>query len=135
MRTNIKALRYFDYVFFVAIGLVFFQNGISKIYNINGVMSWMESYGIPGILIYPSIVLELLAPIMIVLGIKRNLAAIALMLFCITTALVFHSPLSDPMQLTAFLKNIALCGGFYFILRMDSGNNKTNDLATGKIDV
>ena len=135
MKTQNNKLKFIDYIFFLAIGGVFFQNGVSKIHNINGVMSWMESYGIPGILIYPSIVLELLAPIMIVLGIKRNLAAIALMLFCITTALVFHSPLSDPIQLTAFLKNIALCGGFYFILRMDSGDNKKNDLATGKIDV
>ena len=135
MKTQNNKPKFIDYIFFAAIGGVFFQNGISKIYNINGVMSWMESYGIPGILIYPSIVLELLAPIMIVLGIKRNLAAIALMLFCITTALVFHSSLDDPMQLTAFLKNIALCGGFYFILRMDSGNNKTNDLEIGKIDV
>ena len=135
MKTQNNKLKFIDYIFFIAIGGVFFQNGISKIYNINGVMSWMETYGIPGILIYPSIVLELLAPIMIVLGIKRNLAAIALMLFCITTASIFHSPLGDPMQLTAFLKNIALCGGFYFILRMDSGNNKTNDLETGEIDV
>ena len=135
MKTQNNKLKFIDYIFFLAIGGVFFQRGISKIYNINGVMSWMESYSIPGILIYPSIVLELLAPMMIVLGIKRNLAVIVLMLFCITTASVFHSSLGEPMQLTAFLRNIALCGGFYFVLRMDSGDNKTNDLATGKIDV
>ena len=126
MKTQNNKLKFIDYIFFIAIGGVFFQNGISKIYNINGVMSWMESYGIPGILIYPSIVLELLAPIMIVLGIKRNLAAIALMLFCLITALVFHSPLSDSTQLTAFLKNIALCGGFYFILRIGSAPKQKN---------
>ena len=127
MRTNIESIRYFDYVFFVAIGLVFFQNGISKIYNINGVMSWMESYNIPGFLIYPSIGLELIAPMMILFGIKRSLAAIALMFFCLITAIIFHSPLSDPAQLTAFLKNIALCAGFYFIIRIDNEQHKIND--------
>ena len=127
MRTKIGLFKYFDYVFFVAIGLVFFQNGISKIYNINGVMSWMESYNIPGLLIYPSIGLELIAPVMIVLGIKRSLAAMALLLFCLTTAIIFHSPLSDSGQLTAFLKNIALCAGFYFIIKTDNEHNKIND--------
>ena len=126
MRTNIKSLRYFDYVFFVAIGLVFFQNGISKIYNINGVMIWMESYNIPGLLIYPSIGLELIAPLMILLGIKRSLAAMALMFFCLITAVIFHSPFSDSAQLTAFLKNIALCAGFYFIFRIDNEQHKIN---------
>lgn len=127
MTTKIKLLDYFDYAFFFAIGLVFFQNGISKIYDINGVMSWMESYNIPGLLIYPSIALELIAPIMIVLGIKRNLAAMALMLFCLTTAIIFHSPLNDSAQLTPFLKNIALCAGFYFIFRIDNGRHKLNN--------
>ena len=127
MTIKIKLLNYFDYVFFFAIGLVFFQNGISKIYNINGVMSWMESYNIPGLLIYPSIALELIAPIMIVLGIKRRLAAMALMFFCLITAIIFHSPLNDSAQLTPFLKNIALCGGFYFILRTDNGRHKLNN--------
>ena len=126
MRTNIESIRYFDYVFFVAIGLVFFQNGISKIYNINGVMSWMESYNIPGFLIYPSIGLELIAPMMILFGIKRGLAAMALMFFCLITAIIFHSPLSDSAQLTAFLKNIALCAGFYFILKIDNEHNRIN---------
>ena len=120
MRINTNQVRFVDFVFFVAIGLVFFQNGISKIYNINGVMSWMESYGIPGALIYPTIGLELIAPIMIVLGIKRNLAAMALMFFCLTTAIIFHAPFVDSTQLTPFLKNIALCGGFYFILRINN---------------
>ena len=134
MKTDKKSVRYLDYVFFVAIGLVFFQNGISKIYNINGVMSWMESYDIPGVLIYPSIGLELIAPIMIVLGIKRSLAAIALMFFCLITAIVFHSPLGDLSQLTAFLKNIALCGGFYFILRLDNEHHKIQDFEQENIN-
>ena len=128
MNAQIKFSKIMDYAFFVAIGGVFFQNGISKIYNINGVMNWMESYGVPSFLIYPSIGLELIAPIMVVLGIKRSLAALALMLFCITTAFIFHSPLNNPMQLTPFLKNIALCSGFYFILKMEWGNSKNSDI-------
>ena len=90
-------------------------------------MSWMESYNLPGILIYPSIGLELIAPMMIVLGIKRSIAAMALMFFCLITAIIFHSPLSDSAQLTSFLKNIALCAGFYFIFRIDNEQRKIND--------
>ena len=128
MKTQKSSVRFVDFVFFVAIGLVFFQNGISKIYNVNGVMNWMEGYGIPGALIYPTIGLELIAPIMIILGVKRSFAAMALMFFCLTTAIIFHSPLTDSSQFTAFLKNIALCGGFYFIIRIDNEYYKKNNL-------
>ena len=42
--------------------------------------------------------------------------AAALSLFCIATALIFHNNLGDQMQLIAFMKNIALAGGFLFLV-------------------
>ena len=49
-------------------------------------------------------------------GYQTRIAAASLSLFCIATAIIFHNDFSDQMQLTAFLKNIALAGGFLFLV-------------------
>ena len=100
----------------ILISALFLLNGVFKISNYDGTIGWMEGFGIPGILIIPAIILEIVGPILIILGYKAKIAAALLSLFCIATALIFHNDFSDQMQLGSFLKNIALAGGFLFIL-------------------
>ncbi len=104
-----------DLVARILISALFLLNGIFKISNYDGTVGWMEGFGIPGILIIPAIILEIVGPILIILGYKAKIAAGFLSLFCITTAIIFHNDFSDQMQLGSFLKNIALAGGFLFI--------------------
>ena len=100
----------------ILISVLFFLNGIFKMSNYEGSVGWMESFGLPGILIVPAIILELICPILIIIGYKTKIAASLLCLFCISTALIFHNNFEDQMQLTSFLKNIALAGGFIFLI-------------------
>ena len=100
----------------ILISVLFFLNGIFKISNYEGSVGWMEGFGLPGILIIPAIILELICPILIIIGYKTKIAASLLCLFCISTALIFHNNFEDQMQLTSFLKNIALAGGFMFLI-------------------
>ena len=100
----------------VLISAIFLLNGVFKISNYDGTVGWIESFGIPGILIIPAIILEVIGPILIIIGYKTKIAAGFLSLFCILTAIIFHNDFSDQMQLTSFLKNIALAGGFLFIV-------------------
>jgi putative oxidoreductase len=100
----------------ILISVLFFLNGIFKMSNYEGSVGWMESFGLPGILIIPAIILELICPILIIIGYKTKIAASLLCLFCISTALIFHNNFEDQMQLTSFLKNIALAGGFMFLI-------------------
>ncbi len=104
-----------DLVARILISALFLLNGVFKISNYDGTVGWMEGFGIPGILIIPAIVLEIVGPILIILGYKAKIAAGFLSLFCIATAVIFHNDFSDQMQLGSFLKNIALAGGFLFI--------------------
>ena len=104
-----------DLVARILISALFLLNGVFKISNYDGTVGWMEGFGIPGILIIPAIILEIVGPILIILGYKAKIAAGLLSLFCITTAVIFHNDFSDQMQLGSFLKNIALAGGFLFI--------------------
>ena len=100
----------------ILISVLFFLNGVFKINNYTGSVDWMEGFGIPGILIIPAIVLEIVAPILIIIGYKTRIAAALLGIFCIATAVIFHSDFGDQIQLTSFLKNIALAGGFLFLV-------------------
>ena len=105
-----------DLVGRILISTLFLISAYNKIFSIDGSMSWMEGFGIPGFLLYPTIGLEIILPLFIIIGYNARLSAGLLALFCLSTAFVFHSDFADQMQLIAFLKNIGLAGGFFFIV-------------------
>ena len=109
-------IKIFDLTGRVFISGVFLLSGFSKIGNYDGTVGWMESFGLPGFLLIPAIILEIVAPILIVIGYQTRIAAGALSLFCIATAIIFHTDFSDQMQFIAFMKNLALAGGFLFLV-------------------
>ena len=109
-------IKIFDLIGRVFISGVFLLSGFSKIGNYDGTMGWMEGFGLPGFLLIPAIILEILAPILIIIGYQTRIAAGALSLFCLATAIIFHTDFSDQMQFIAFMKNLALAGGFLFLV-------------------
>ena len=109
-------IKIFDLIGRVFISGIFLLSGFNKIGNYDGTIGWMESFGLPGFLLLPAIVLEIVAPILIIVGYQTKIAAAALSLFCIATAIIFHTDFSDQMQFIAFMKNLALAGGFLFLV-------------------
>ena len=105
-----------DLVARVFISLIFLLSGINKIGNYEGTVGWMESLGMPGIFLIPTIILEISAPILIMVGYKVKISAALLSVFCVATAIIFHSDFIDQMQFISFMKNIGLAGGFLFIV-------------------
>ena len=73
----------FDVIARISISTLFLLNGIFKINNYEGTVGWMESFGLPGILIIPAIILEIVGPILIIIGYQTRIAAACLSLFCI----------------------------------------------------
>ena len=100
----------FDLIGRIFISLVFLLSGYNKIFNYDNTISWMEGFGIPGFLLWPAIVLEILLPIFIIIGYRTQISAIILAIFCLLTALIFHYDLANQMQSIAFLKNLGLAG-------------------------
>ena len=105
----------FDLIGRIFISLVFLLSGYNKVFNYDNTISWMEGFGIPGFLLWPAIVLEILLPIFIIIGYRTQISAIILAIFCLATALIFHYDFANQMQTIAFLKNLGLAGGFLFI--------------------
>ena len=93
----------------VLISVLFLISAYNKIFNIESSMNWMSGYGVPGILIYPTILLEILLPVMIIIGYKVRIAAGLLSIFCLLTAFIFHFDFADQIQLILFLKKYWTC--------------------------
>ena len=53
----------------ILISTLFLINGIFKITNYDGTLDWMEGYGMPGVFLIPAIILEILGPILIIIGV------------------------------------------------------------------
>jgi len=100
----------------ILISALFLISAYNKIFSFDGSMSWMEGFGLPGFLLYPTIALEIILPLCIIAGYKARISAGLLAIFCLTTAFIFHLDFVDPMQKISFLKNVGLAGGFLFIV-------------------
>ena len=105
-----------DFLARILISVLFLISAYNKIFNIESSMNWMSGYGVPGILIYPTILIEILLPVMIIIGYKVRIAASLLSIFCLLTAFIFHFDFADQIQFILFLKNVGLAGGFLFIV-------------------
>ncbi len=103
------------------IALIFVLSGLSKISAIEGTQGYMEAMGVPGILIYPTILFEVVAGLAIIAGFQTRLVALALAGFTLLLALIFHNQLGDQTQFILFLKNIAIAGGLLFLARHGAG--------------
>ena len=106
---------FFDLIGRVLISSVFLLSGYNKIFNYEGTISWMEGFGVPGFFLWPAIILEIILPILVIIGYQVRIASIALALFCIFTGLIFHLDFDNQMQVIALLKNLGLAGGFFFL--------------------
>jgi putative oxidoreductase len=104
-----------DLVGRIFISAVFLLSAYNKIFNFADTVTWMEGYGIPGFLLWPTIILEIILPVLVIIGYKTKISAILLAIFSIATALIFHLDFSNQMQIIALLKNFGLAGGFIFI--------------------
>ena len=121
----------------VMLALIFILAGVGKIMDPAGTMGYMQSMGVPGILLWPTIALEVLGGLAVAVGFKTRYAAIALAIFTIATAVIFHRNFADQMQMIMFLKNIAIAGGLLLLAvggrtaySMDNRRTQTNFFGT-----
>ena len=99
----------------IFLSLIFLIAGIGKILNTEATIEYMESYGLADYLLTPAIIIEILFPILVIIGYKTKLSSLILSLFAILLAIIFHNDFNNQMQLMSFLKNFAIAGGFLII--------------------
>ena len=81
----------------------------------------MENFNVPEYLAIPAIIVEILFPLLLIVGYQTKISALVLAIFTLTTALIFHTDFTNQMQLISFLKNFAIAGGFLIIFGNGAG--------------
>lgn len=95
----------------VLMAWIFIGAGLSKLgAGYAGTQGYMASVGLPGELLPLVILLEVGGGLALVLGFQARLAALALAIFSIVSAFMFHGA-ADQMQQIMFMKNLAMAGG------------------------
>lgn len=105
----------------ILMAIIFFMSGLSKLADPGMNMGYMEAFGVPGILIWPTIVVEIVAAIMLVVGFKLRWAAAALAAFTLVSGLIFHTDFSNQAELINFMKNLAMTGGLFYMIAYGAG--------------
>ncbi len=105
----------------IMIALIFILAGLNKLSAIDGTQAYMEAMGLPGVLIYPTILFEVAAGLAIIAGFQTRSVALALAGFSLLSAIIFHNQLGDQTQFILFMKNVAMAGGFLFLARHGAG--------------
>ena len=78
--------------------------------------------GVPGALLPLVIALEVLGGLAVIIGWKTRYAALLLSGFSLLSALVFHANFAEQNEMMHFMKNLALSGGFLFLVAHGGGN-------------
>lgn len=112
----------------ILLALLFLMSGIGKIGGFAGTAGYMASKGLPmvEVLLAITIVIELGAALMLILGYKARLGAAALLLWMIPVTFIFHNYWAMPadqqmIQQIMFMKNLGLMGGMLYIMAFGSG--------------
>ena len=101
----------------IFLSFLFLFEGIKKLFFFQEeTQMYMEEYGIPEVLFFPSTLLEIILPILIIIGFKTRLCASIMVIFTISVTLIFHMDFNNQMQLITFLKNISIAGGLLIIV-------------------
>ena len=99
----------------ILISSLFLIEGVRKFFFQEETIMYMEDYGVPEILFFPSLSLEIVFPILLIVGYKTRFSASIMALFTLTVALIFHTNFENQMELIMFLKDIAIAGGFLIL--------------------
>lgn len=108
----------------IFLALLFIVGGFGKLAGgPAGFAGYLGSLGFPAPLVFAwaTIAVEALGGLAILVGFKTRVAAYVLAAFCIGTALVAHFDFADQNQMTQFLKNLGLAGGFLLLAGTGAG--------------
>ncbi len=107
---------------------LFLHEGFAKLGNYAGAVRYGEAFGVPGVLMPGAIAVELGCGVALVLGLFTRTAALLLAMFCVATAVIFHTKFGETNQLLHFEKNFALAGALLALAVAGPGPWSVSDL-------
>jgi putative oxidoreductase len=112
---------------------IFVHEGVFLAMNFAAASTAMAKVGVPAFALVGTIALQLVAGIAIAIGWHARLAAAALALFCLATALLFHINFAIRNELLHFEKDLAIAGGMFVLMLRGGGDYSVGAFASRKI--
>ncbi|TAJ13529.1 DoxX family protein [Patescibacteria group bacterium] len=108
----------------VTLASIFVLFGFMKIGTFAGMVAYAASAGVPfpQLAIVVAIVVELIGGLMILVGYKTKLVALAIAIFLVPVTLYFHTNFGDQVNLTMFWKNLSIFGGLLILAAHGAGS-------------
>ena len=100
---------------------LFLHEAVAKLTGYAAALAYMQAFGVPGQLLPFAIAVELVGALLILFGYQTRAAALVLAAFCVATAILFHTRLSDRNQLLHFEKDLAIAGGLLVLFAHGAG--------------
>ena len=100
---------------------LFVHEGMVLTTNFETAAAGMAKMGVPAPLLIATTALQLFAGIAIAVGWQARLGAAALGLFCVMTAVLFHTNFGSRNELLHFEKDLAIAGGMFVLMVRGAG--------------
>jgi putative oxidoreductase len=100
---------------------IFLHEGAFLLANYSASSTAMTKMGAPSFALAPVIALQLAAGLSIAVGCYTRCGALALGLFCLATAMLFHTNFAIRNELLHFEKDIAIAGGLFVLVVCGAG--------------
>jgi putative oxidoreductase len=105
----------------ILLAVLFLLSGLAKWGAYSATAAFMSAAGVPGALLPLVIATEVLGSLAIILGWKTRIVAMLLAGFSLLTAIAFHRNFADQTQITEFLKDVSIAGGFLLLVAKGAG--------------
>ena len=119
-----NATRYLPFAGRLLIGVAFAMSGLSKLAAYDATIALIASskLPLPAPLAYAgAVMVEVGCGTLMIIGLQARAAASVLALFCLATAVFFHTNFADADQIFHFIKNVVMTGGLLQIVAFGAG--------------
>jgi putative oxidoreductase len=101
----------------ILLAALFLIAAYNKVTNVAGTVGYFGKLGLPSpdILVWVVIAVEAVGGIFTVIGFQTRVVAWGMAIFTLLTAIFGHKFWVDPGQMTNFLKNLSIMGGFLML--------------------
>jgi putative oxidoreductase len=97
--------------------------GYFKLTGYAGTVAYMGRQGLPAPAVFAalSVIIELGGGLLILFGYQTRLVALGCAIYVLVAALIAHRNFGDGNQLSHFMKNMAIVGGFLALMALGAG--------------
>lgn len=112
----------------ILLAFIFILSGLQKLGDPAGTAAYVASGGLPGWLVWPTILVEVGGGLALAIGYQARWSALALAGFALLSGLLYHlvpsfaaEGMAAQMQMIMFLKNVSIAGGLLMVTALGAG--------------